>query len=73
MTPKEKAVRLVDTYIDEVINEIDIDFPLELPKRLALIALEFSEEFADNSYRSCYGFIHTLAYLEEVKHEIERL
>ena len=39
MTPRERAVRLVDKYLDEVINETDINFPLELPKRLAMIAV----------------------------------
>jgi hypothetical protein len=71
MTPKEKAVRLVDRYLDEVINETDINFPLELPKRLAIIAVD---ELIDQcwSYREIDLGL-ALEYWEEVKNEIEKL
>lgn len=72
MTPKEKAVRLVDTYIDEVINEIDIDFPLELPKRLALIAVDDQISLLLN-LTPYAAFPDQVIYLQEVRQEIEKL
>jgi hypothetical protein len=70
MTPKEKAVRLVDRYLDEVINETDINFPLELPKRLAIIAVDE----VIKSQGNIYGVNNkaTTFYLE-VKQEINNL
>jgi hypothetical protein len=70
MTAKEKAVRLVDRYLDEVINETDINFPLELPKRLSIIAVDEVLK----SQKNIYGVNNkaTTFYLE-VKQEIEKL
>ena len=67
MTPQEKAQELVDKYYNFGDQEFDYS------KEFALIALEFANEFADDSYRSCYGYKHTLEYLEMVKQEIEKL
>lgn len=67
MIPKEKAQELVDKYYNFGDQEFDYS------KEFALIALEFANEFADESYRSCYGYKNTLEYLEIVKQEIEKL
>lgn len=67
MTAREKAVRLVDRYLDEVFNEVSVDYPLELPKRLAIIAVnEILNEYwsHDTSRRDWW---------KEVKQEIEKL
>lgn len=73
MTPKEKAVRLVDRYLDEVINEVDENYPLELPKRLAIIAVdEIIDVLVDLSYGE-FTFINDVVYWNEVKHEINNL
>lgn len=71
MTPKEKAVKLVDIYLDEVINDTDINFPLELPKRLALIAVDEIIEAIDWHYYETPN--NEIQYWQEVKHEIEKL
>ncbi len=69
MTPREKAVRLVDRYLDEVFNEVNINFPLELPKRLATIAVnEILNN--DNNLMNTYS---QNDYWQEVKQEIEKL
>jgi hypothetical protein len=68
MTPKEEAhgliVKALVQFEKLTINE---------SKKIALIAVEFSEEYADNSERSCYEYRNTLEYLREVKQEIEKL
>jgi hypothetical protein len=71
MTPKEKAVRLVDRYLDEVINETDINFPLELPKRLAIIAV--NEMILQQREQSLHSMWSCVDYWNEVKNEIEKL
>ena len=72
MTPREKAVRLVDRYLDEVINEVDINDPLELPKRLALISVNQMIDMLMimNKYMV---FPKQVIYYQEVKQEIEKL
>lgn len=67
MTPQEKAKELVDKYFYFGDQEFDYS------KEFALIALEFANEFADDSYRSCYGYKNTLEYLKIVKQEIETI
>lgn len=67
MTPKEKAASLVDRYLDEVFNETDVNFPLELPGRLAIIAVN---EIITNRER--IKGIDKL-YWQQVKYEIERI
>ena len=70
MTPRERAVRLVDKYLDEVINETDINFPLELPKRLALIAVHEILKAVESDW----SFMEVRQdYWKEVKQEIEKL
>jgi hypothetical protein len=72
MTAREKAVRLVDRYLDEVFNQTDINFPLELPKRLAIIAV--NEMLKNDGWSSSLEEWNTFKnYLEEVKNEIEKL
>lgn len=78
MTPREKAVRLVDRYLDEVFNQTDVNFPLELPKRLAIIAV--NEIINSSPSRSPMNdssdpMPHFMAtkYYNEVKQEIEKL
>ena len=71
MTPKEKAVKLVDIYLDEVINDTDINFPLELPKRFALIAVDEIIEAIDWHYYETPN--NEIQYWQEVKQEIEKL
>jgi hypothetical protein len=74
MTPKEKAKELVDKFQKQIFFEItDERLDIEEAKGCALIALELTNEFADDSYRSCYGYKHTYEYLEQVKHEINKL
>ena len=72
MGPREKAVRLVDRYLDEVFNQTDINFPLELPKRLAIIAV--NEMLKNDGWSSSLEEWNTFKnYFEEVKREIEKL
>ena len=83
MIPQEKAKQLVDLFyqlfpLDKDVITTDGELNWEYndwnkSKKAALIALEFANEFADDSYRSCYGYKHTLEYLEMVKQEIEQL
>jgi hypothetical protein len=79
MTPQEKAQELWSKYRPIIAGKQFVTgFVLmseanELTKQCALIALEFANEFADDSYRSCYGYKHTMEYLEQVKLEIEKL
>ena len=70
-TNKEILVKAEKTN-DELGDDVLIYWH-ELAKQSALIALEFANEFADDSYRSCYGYKHTMEYLEQVKHEITQL
>jgi hypothetical protein len=72
MSPREKASRLVDRYLDEVFNETDVNFPLELPKRLALILV--NEMLRNDGWSSSRDEWDTFKkYYEEVKKEIEAL
>lgn len=71
MEPRERAVILVDKYLDEVINETDINFPLELPKRLAMIAV-------NELILQCWDYREidlekSGDYWQQVKEEIEKL
>lgn len=77
MNAKEKAKELVEKFMEHTvewdnIKEVAFDSRFHA-KQCALIALEFANEFADDSYRSCYGYKNTLEYLEIVKQEIEKL
>jgi hypothetical protein len=73
MTAKEKAVRLVDRYLDEVFNKTDVNFPLELPIRLATIAVNLHlEELSKMKLIFSDREIH-YKYWQEVKQEIELL
>jgi len=77
MTPKEKAIKLVDIYKDitttwifngiETTNVINYD----LAKQCALIAVNELIEFAYNY--TDYNEKSTKEYLEKVKQEIEKL
>jgi hypothetical protein len=69
MTPRERACILVDRYLDEVIHVTDINYPLELPERLAIIAVNLlmEEAYRQHDYE---GFI---SYWKEVKQEIEKI
>ena len=72
MTPQERASRLVDRYLDEVIHVTDINYPLELPERLAIIAVnQIIEEiklYADEEVA-----LTRIIYWNKVKNEIEKL
>ena len=73
ISPREKAVRLVDRYLDEVFNVTDINFPLELPIRLATIAVNLHlEELSKMKLIFSDREIH-YKYWKEVKQEIEKL
>lgn len=71
MTPKEKAASLVDRYLDEVFNETDINFPLELPSRLAIIAVNEIIKAIDWHYYETPN--NEIEYWQQVKYEIERI
>jgi hypothetical protein len=73
MGPREKAVRLVDRYLDEVINETDINFPLELPKRLAIIAVNMVIECCKQYDELNETYVTQIDHWMEVKQEIEKL
>jgi hypothetical protein len=73
MTPKEKAKELVDKFEKLLFNKFTTDEDWVKCVECALISLELTNEFADDSYRSCYGYKHTYEYLEQVKQEIEKL
>ena len=74
MTPKEKAINLVDSYRNILMNE-DTECGNEIlctliAKKCALIAIEFAIEFAGGDMNEQFDKI---LYLVEVKHEIEKL
>ena len=74
MTPKEKAINLVDSYRNILMNE-DTECGNEIlctviAKESALIAIEFAIEFAGGDMNEQFDKI---LYLVEVKHEIEKL
>jgi hypothetical protein len=74
MTPKEKAIELVDSYRNILMNE-DTECGNEIlcsviAKESALIAIEFAIEFAGGDMNEQFDKI---LYLVEVKHEIEKL
>jgi len=78
MTPKEKAVILVDRYTDETIQykEIPVEWSFELDKRLALIAV--NEMISMLPFTDLTTYIGKWCeqqrnYLNEVKQEIEKL
>ncbi len=71
MTPKEKAASLVDRYLDEVFNETDVNFPLELPGRLAIIAVNEIIKAIDWHYYETPN--NEIEYWQQVKYEIERI
>lgn len=74
MSPQEKAFRLYELIRYDVSTLKGTEALInEVSKQCALISLEFANEFADDSYRSCYGYKHTMDYLEQVKLEIEKL
>jgi hypothetical protein len=73
MTAKEKAVRLVDRYLDEVINETDTNFPLELPKRLAIIAVDMVIKCCEDYDELNETYVTQVDHWTEVKREIEKL
>jgi hypothetical protein len=74
MTPREKAISLVDSYRNILMNE-DTECGNEIlcsliAKESALIAIEFAIEFAGGDMNEQFDKI---LYLVEVKHEIEKL
>ena len=80
MTPKEKAFELVDTYKFVLWSE-DTQCGEEIlctgiAKRCALIAVDemmLVLPFTDSNSTLNEYAIHLLKYLEQVKHEIEKL
>jgi hypothetical protein len=77
MTPKEKAVILVDRYLSETINiDLYVNWHFEMSKRLALIAVD--EIINANPSYDDYGgdgwkIIDNTGYWNEVKNEINKL
>ena len=74
MIPREKAISLVDSYRNILMNE-DTECGNEIlctviTKESALIAIEFAIEFAGGDMNEQFDKI---LYLVEVKHEIEKL
>jgi hypothetical protein len=74
MIPREKAISLVDSYRNILMNE-DTECGNEIlctviAKESALIAIEFAIEFAGGDMNEQFDKI---LYLVEVKHEIEKL
>jgi hypothetical protein len=67
MTPKEKAIDLMDKYLD-----LDIHIYFEDAKQCALIAVD---EIINNSleYMGCDLKDGEIIYWQEVKQEIEKL
>ena len=73
MTPKEKAKELYQKYYEISPEWLFEGEAIDLSKQCALIALEITSEFSDDSFRSCYDYDNTEEYLKEVKKEIEKL
>lgn len=73
MGPREKAVRLVDRYLDEVINKVDENYPLELPKRLAIIAVDMVIKCCEEYDEMHENHTTQVDYWKEVKQEIKKL
>ena len=67
MTPKEKAIDLVDKMRDEIPCHCD---DWEQAKQCALIAVEFSREFITGDLSESFD---KFIYIQDIKEEIEKL
>ena len=67
MTPKEKAIELVDKMRDEIPCHCD---DWEQAKQCALIAIEFSREFITGDLSESFD---KFIYIQDIKEEIEKL
>jgi hypothetical protein len=76
MTPKEKALELVDKFIEPTMEFDELDGYVEdkdNAKQCALIAVdEIINSNPHSNPLNTYGF-STMAYWQEVKHEISKL
>lgn len=73
MSAKKDAKELYDKYYlicQEFTEQIQCSIQA---KECALAALEFTDFYADEAYRSTLGTKQKISYLEEVKQEIEKL
>ena len=76
MTPKEKALQLVDKYLGTIIFNIQesIDATvLPAAKQCALICVDEIQEHAQMVDGEFEGYTTTYAYFKSVKQEIEKL
>ena len=74
MTPKEKAIELVEQFIEHTVewdNVKEVAFDSEFhAKKCALIAVEFAKEFITGDLTEKFDKI---LYLIDIKEEIEKL
>jgi hypothetical protein len=74
MTPKEKAIELVDMFMEHTVewdNVKEVAFDSEYhAKKCALIAVEFSKEFITGDLSEAFD---KFLYIQEIKEEIEKL
>ena len=63
MTPKEKAIELIEKHLD--IYDVE---PIAIP--MALIAVEFAREFITGDLSEQFD---KFIYLQDIKQEIEKL
>ncbi len=74
MTPKEKAIELVDMFMEHTVEwdkVTEVAFDSEYhAKKCALIAVEFSKEFITGDLSEAFD---KFLYIQEIKQEIEKL
>jgi len=71
MTPKEKAVELVEKYFTICHKSSDLELSWKVCKKCALIAVDEMLDFRNAMYINEGGLAHK--YLLEIKTEIEKL
>jgi hypothetical protein len=74
MTPKEKAIELVDMFMEHTvewdkIKEVAFDSEYHA-KKCALIAVDFAKEFITGDLSEAFD---KFLYIQEIKEEIEKL
>ncbi len=78
MSPKEKAVILVDRYLSETINiDLDVNWHFEMSKRLALICcdeiIKSGPSFPYDIQFDSMPHFRSLKYWQQVKNEINQI
>jgi hypothetical protein len=73
MTPKEKALELVETYYNEIISFLSDKMKYRNAKQCALIAVEEIEKAIDFDWMEVQNLENEHRYWEQVKEELKKL